>query len=129
MGLLLRAMLGGSLVAQGVQALRQEAGVSWGGALAGVLGLAGIALVIGALTPIAVAPAALALLARVFALGVPYEADGPCGAWALVVALAVGLLGPGAYSVDARLFGRREIEVPRHVRPAPRDGAHSSNGG
>jgi uncharacterized membrane protein YphA (DoxX/SURF4 family) len=31
-----------------------------------------------------------------------------------VVALAVVLLGPGALSIDARLFGRREIIIPRN---------------
>jgi uncharacterized membrane protein YphA (DoxX/SURF4 family) len=30
-----------------------------------------------------------------------------------VVAATVVLLGPGAWSVDARLFGRREIIIPR----------------
>jgi hypothetical protein len=30
--------------------------------------------------------------------------------------LTIALLGPGAYSVDARLFGRREIVVPRARR-------------
>jgi hypothetical protein len=33
-----------------------------------------------------------------------------------VMAVTVALLGPGAYSVDARLFGRREIVVPRASR-------------
>jgi hypothetical protein len=30
--------------------------------------------------------------------------------------VTVALLGPGAFSVDARLFGRREIVVPRAAR-------------
>jgi hypothetical protein len=33
------------------------------------------------------------------------------------MALAVALIGPGAYSLDARLFGRREIIIPRASRP------------
>lgn len=34
-----------------------------------------------------------------------------------VVAAAVLFLGPGALSVDARLFGRREIIIPKLTRP------------
>jgi uncharacterized membrane protein YphA (DoxX/SURF4 family) len=30
----------------------------------------------------------------------------------IVIAAAMALLGPGAFSVDARLFGRREIVIP-----------------
>jgi uncharacterized membrane protein YphA (DoxX/SURF4 family) len=32
------------------------------------------------------------------------------------VTVALLFLGPGAYSVDARLFGRREIVIPRRSR-------------
>jgi uncharacterized membrane protein YphA (DoxX/SURF4 family) len=35
-----------------------------------------------------------------------------------VIATAVVLLGPGALSMDARLFGRREIIIPPSARPA-----------
>jgi hypothetical protein len=31
-----------------------------------------------------------------------------------VLAAAIALLGPGAFSVDARLFGRREIIIPKN---------------
>ena len=34
----------------------------------------------------------------------------------VLVAVAVMLLGPGALSLDARLFGRREIIIPRTPR-------------
>jgi putative oxidoreductase len=36
------------------------------------------------------------------------------------IALSLALIGPGAYSLDARLFGRREISFP------PRSGVHRS---
>lgn len=37
----------------------------------------------------------------------------------VLVATAVALLGPGAFSLDAALFGRREIVIPqrREARP------------
>lgn len=34
----------------------------------------------------------------------------------VIMAASAGLLGPGSYSLDARLFGRREIIIP----PSPR---------
>ena len=30
----------------------------------------------------------------------------------IVLSLAIALLGPGAFSLDARMFGRREITIP-----------------
>jgi uncharacterized membrane protein YphA (DoxX/SURF4 family) len=33
-----------------------------------------------------------------------------------VISLAIVLLGPGAFSLDARLFGRREIVIPEASR-------------
>ena len=33
-----------------------------------------------------------------------------------IVSVALVLLGPGALSLDARLFGRREIIIPDHKR-------------
>jgi len=32
----------------------------------------------------------------------------------IVTAVAIALLGPGAFSLDGRLFGRREIVIPPH---------------
>jgi uncharacterized membrane protein YphA (DoxX/SURF4 family) len=34
----------------------------------------------------------------------------------VVIAAAVICLGPGAFSLDAHLFGRREIEIPKNPR-------------
>ncbi len=35
----------------------------------------------------------------------------------IVISIAIALLGPGAYSLDARMFGRREISIPHASRP------------
>lgn len=74
--------------------------------------LAGIALLLGALTPLA---ALLALLLTVRdVLGAPCLLQ-----WLLPVhALALVLIGPGAYSLDARWFGRRLL-VYEHDRREP----------
>jgi hypothetical protein len=37
--------------------------------------------------------------------------------FALLLAFGIALVGPGAYSLDARLFGRREVIIPRVPRP------------
>ena len=37
--------------------------------------------------------------------------------FAVVMNAAILLLGPGAFSIDARLFGRREIIIPPVSRP------------
>jgi len=43
-----------------------------------------------------------------------------------ILAVAIALLGPGAFSVDARLFGRREILIHTH-RSAYKDSSNVSS--
>lgn len=74
------------------------------GVAAGALAVVGGALLLlGFFTPIAGVASGLAVLLLGGAL--PRVFVG-------IVALAVVLLGPGAFSVDSRLFGRREIVIP-----------------
>jgi hypothetical protein len=61
-------------------------------------------LLLGALTPLAGAAAALHQL-----VSMVDAAQTPQLALAAMTALAVVLLGPGAYALDARLFGRRRL--------------------
>ena len=109
--LLLRAAVGVSLIVHGRACLAGEEQGRWAlvaGLLAGLLAImAGAAILIGFLTPLA------ALLAGFVTIGNPdVLGGGPATIFLIVMAAAVFLLGPGAWSLDARLFGRREIVIP-----------------
>lgn len=80
----------------------------------GAVGLAGLCLAMGFGTPVISVIAALAAVADI--LAGPHVGGVGVSCVLLLDAAALGLLGPGAYSVDARLFGRRVT-----VLPAPTD--------
>jgi uncharacterized membrane protein YphA (DoxX/SURF4 family) len=74
-----------------------------------LLWVVAIALCVGFLTPLtSMLCVVVELTAWYLAGGVP-QASQVC---AVVVAVALAMLGPGGYSVDARLFGRRQIVFP-----------------
>jgi uncharacterized membrane protein YphA (DoxX/SURF4 family) len=82
--------------------------------------IAGLALIIGFLTPIA--SAFICLIGAVIMVSIPPAAlllfNSRMAAFEFVVMSAVlVILGPGAISVDARLFGRREVAIRRASRP------------
>ena len=84
--------------------------------VAGVAIVAGLCVLIGFMTP----PASV-LMAGMVAVAwseAPLTAfPGGYGVPLLIgVAMSLALIGPGAYSVDARLFGRREIRVSQKPR-------------
>jgi uncharacterized membrane protein YphA (DoxX/SURF4 family) len=82
--------------------------------------LVGIALLFGFLTPIAGASALLGNLAIAIywflTSGENAHGKAVASIYLAVISLAIVLLGPGAFSVDARLFGRREIVIPEASR-------------
>ena len=115
--LLLRGAAGAALLVQGTAYFMDSHDLSlltWAIALLTVA--SGAALLIGYLTPFASALAALFSLGSVFSwFPLPhldlFEARLTAGLAAVIV-VALVCLGPGAYSLDAHLFGRREIIIP-----------------
>ena len=81
--------------------------------------LIGTALMIGFLTPIAGACASLGNLASgvSWSLTSGGNTNAIVAVYLVVICIAITLLGPGAFSLDARLFGRREIIIPGRPRP------------
>lgn len=67
-------------------------------------------LFIGLFTPIGAALCFLIEIVAWFTYGGTPEAVHVC---ALLNAAALFLLGPGGYSMDARIFGRRQLVLPR----------------
>jgi hypothetical protein len=99
--LFLRLVLGVGAILRGVAAI--SSGPLWLGALAIA---SAVFVLIGFLTPFAAALVGLGALNFAWS-----EAKWPPAAGVLIAA-AVALLGPGSFSIDARLFGRREIIIP-----------------
>ena len=111
--LLLRALVGVTLIAQIVAYV--------GSTKLSVLSLVVTALVliiasclmVGFMTPIAAMVIGLGTI--VLAVSNLFETNQTL-LDVIVLTIAIALLGPGAFSIDARMFGRREILIPNTPR-------------
>jgi hypothetical protein len=103
--LLLRVALSAN-VGYGIWEVRTHFDMAWGLAL---LATVSVALCLGLLTPVSAALGALTeIVIWHFSTGV-VAALHVC---AILIAMALAMLGPGAYSLDAKLFGRRQVIFP-----------------
>ncbi len=113
--LLLRITIGGGLLIHASSWLIEPQTSSNGMWAPGLLALVvGISFTLGFLTPLASSVSALAGIAIRFShpqWGA--SMTGLLGVSPLATVLAITLLGPGAFSIDAYFFGRRKIIVPR----------------
>lgn len=98
-------LVGVTLIAQIVAQVRSSelSASAWG--IAALVLLAAISLLLGFVTPVVTVLIGLVSIAVAFNLDI------------VVLSTAIALLGPGAFSIDARMFGRREIHIPNTTRP------------
>jgi len=102
--LLLRLALSTFLIARCLASGTRSNGETW---LSAVMYIAGAFLAAGLWTPI------LACMTAVLEVSIAVAHPNGREAQLLAAAIALGLavLGPGAWSIDARLFGRRRISI------------------
>jgi uncharacterized membrane protein YphA (DoxX/SURF4 family) len=112
--LLLRSVVGSAVILQSVDCLKTTTPQDWQSlTLAAIAIMAGCLLIAGLLTPLA-----CVFLITCCALDAVVRTPGSCHPstgtliQTLISAVAIALLGPGAFSFDSRLFGRREIIIP-----------------
>ena len=114
--LLMRLSAGMAVVVQGVLALLAEPPL--GAVLFQTLSIGlGLLLLAGLWTPLAGALVAIESLWNAFSSGLPW-----CWIMLATLGAALALIGPGAWSVDARLFGWRRLEIrDRKSQDSPPD--------
>jgi putative oxidoreductase len=112
--LVIRVVAGVAVIDRGIEGARVAAAI--GGGVLHVLAIAaGLFLVVGIWTPlIGILVAALEVWTALSQPGIPWTAI-------LLAAIGIGLtlLGPGTWSLDARLFGWRRIEIPARQPRTP----------
>jgi uncharacterized membrane protein YphA (DoxX/SURF4 family) len=121
--LLLRVVVGVTTGVQGGTYLVNAEASALTTAAAVVAIASAASLLIGLFTPAATALAGLSLVILAGASPLPAARlflDRPGAVSLALVATALVFLGPGALSLDARRFGRREIVFPHERRPPSR---------
>lgn len=118
--LLLRWIVALTVIVQGVFFLEAADLPNLSSKIAGVTAiLSGAALIVGLLTPffaLLIVLGGLGFVCSIVALPAKSLLDSKVAAVdLLVMAFVLIFLGPGAYSLDAWFFGRREIVIPKDI--------------
>lgn len=109
--LLLRLLTSAALIHFGIASVREEPPLMT--LVPQITGIgAGILLLIGLWTPVAGALAAIAKVWIALARYGSHSGDPWMPVIQAVLGASLAMIGPGAWSVDARLFGRKRINVP-----------------
>ena len=111
--LLLRALVGVTLIAQIVAYVGSTklSMLSW--VVTALVLIIASCLLVGFMTPVAAIVIGLGAIA--LATSHVFETNQTL-LNVIVLTIAIALLGPGAFSIDARMFGRREILIPNTPR-------------
>jgi putative oxidoreductase len=109
--LLLRLLTGAALIHFGIAGIRDAPPLTT--VVLQSIGIgAGILLLIGLWTPVTGALAAIATVWIALSRYVSHSGDPWIAITPVVLSAVLAMVGPGAWSIDARLFGRRRIDVP-----------------
>jgi hypothetical protein len=115
--LLLRGAVGVTVIRAAAAYLARSGGATWMALTGAWLGIAGgAALLIGLFTPAAGGIVTMLGVGLAWSRLPPLAAgvfdNRPAALFVAIVGAAIVLLGPGAFSLDSYLFGRREIIIP-----------------
>lgn len=116
--LLLRACIGIALIYFGVAGLAGKPHASIALAPYLIAEIGGILLLAGLWTPVMGTLVALDEVWIALSLYSGQREDPWMHIFLAVLAVSVAMLGPGAWSIDARLFGRKRFDIDRTRRPS-----------
>ena len=109
--LLLRLLTGLALIYFGIANLREAPSLAT--AVLEVIGIgAGILLLVGLWTPVSGSLAATVMVWIALSRYFSHSGDPWIAVVQAVLGAVLAMVGPGAWSIDARLFGRKRIDMP-----------------